>query len=114
MSGAVKEGLGSQESVKQKLFASTASYTLKGVRCRHKGGLAKKVFTKFSIKVVKKIKKKMEPLLLSCIESRVENSRNFYGRFQLGPFVLGQGLTIANSLRRSLLSEISGFSYYCR
>ena len=52
----------------------------------------------------------MEPLLLSCIESRVENSRNFYGRFQLGPFVLGQGLTIANSLRRSLLSEISGLA----
>lgn len=52
----------------------------------------------------------MEPLLLSCIESRVENSRNFYGRFQLGPFISGQGLTIANSLRRSLLSEISGLA----
>ena len=52
----------------------------------------------------------MEPLLLSCIESRVENSRKFYGRFQLGPFVLGQGFTIANSLRRSLLSEISGLA----
>ena len=52
----------------------------------------------------------MEPLLLSCIESRVENSRNFYGRFQLGPFVLGQAITIANSLRRSLLSEISGLA----
>ena len=52
----------------------------------------------------------MEPLLLSCIESRVENSRNFYGRFQLGPFVSGQALTIANSLRRSLLSEISGLA----
>jgi len=58
---------------------------------------------------LKKIKK-MEPLLLSCIESRVENSRKFYGRFQLGPFVLGQGFTIANSLRRSLLSEISGLA----
>ena len=52
----------------------------------------------------------MEPLLLSCIESRVENSRNFYGRFQLGPFISGQALTIANSLRRSLLSEISGLA----
>ena len=61
-------------------------------------------------KSFKKLKTKMEPLLLSCIESRVENSRNFYGRFQLGPFVLGQGLTIANSLRRSLLSEISGLA----
>lgn len=52
----------------------------------------------------------MEPLLLSCIESRVENSRNFYGQFQLGPFISGQALTIANSLRRSLLSEISGLA----
>nr|ABX82643.1 alpha subunit of RNA polymerase [Trebouxia aggregata] len=52
----------------------------------------------------------MEPLLLSCIESRVENSRNLYGRFQLGPFISGQALTIANSLRRSLLSEISGLA----
>ena len=46
--------------------------------------------------------------LLSCIESRVENSRSFYGRFQLGPFQEGDGVTVANSLRRALLSEITG------
>ncbi len=52
----------------------------------------------------------MEHFLLSCVESRVENSRSFYGRFQLGPFEIGQGLTVANALRRTLLSEITGFA----
>jgi len=52
----------------------------------------------------------MEQPLLSCIESKVENNRSFYGRFQLGPFDLGQGETIANALRRSLLSELSGLA----
>ena len=50
----------------------------------------------------------MEPYLLTCIESRVENSRNFYGQFQVAPFLPEDAVTIANSLRRSLLSEISG------
>nr|YP_010448234.1 RNA polymerase alpha subunit [Symbiochloris sp. SG-2018]UTQ75715.1 RNA polymerase alpha subunit [Symbiochloris sp. SG-2018] len=52
----------------------------------------------------------MNHCLLSCIESRVENPRSFYGRFQLGPFSIGQGFTIANALRRTLLSEITSFS----
>jgi DNA-directed RNA polymerase alpha subunit len=52
----------------------------------------------------------VEHLLLSCIESRVENNRSFYGRFQLGPFDLGQGLTVATSLRRTLLSELRGLA----
>ena len=52
----------------------------------------------------------MEHLLLSCIESRVENNRSFYGRFQLGPFDLGQGLTVATALRRTLLSELTGLA----
>lgn len=47
---------------------------------------------------------------MCCIESRIEENRNFYGRFLLGPFDLGQGLTFANSLRRTLLSDISGLS----
>jgi DNA-directed RNA polymerase alpha subunit len=49
-------------------------------------------------------------LLLSCIESRVENHRSFYGRFQLGPFQVGQGITVANTLRRALLSELTGLA----
>lgn len=50
----------------------------------------------------------MEQSTLFCIESRVENNRSFYGRFHLGPFDLGQGLTIANAFRRTLLSELPG------
>nr|AIT93518.1 alpha subunit of RNA polymerase [Prasiolopsis sp. SAG 84.81] len=55
----------------------------------------------------------MEHLLLSCIESRIESDRNLYSRFQLGPFDKGQGLTIANALRRTLLSELSAFAIVC-
>nr|YP_009367852.1 alpha subunit of RNA polymerase [Hazenia capsulata]ARK14871.1 alpha subunit of RNA polymerase [Hazenia capsulata] len=46
--------------------------------------------------------------LLSCIDSKVEHSTKFYGRFELGPFAPGQALTVANALRRSLLSQLSG------
>lgn len=53
---------------------------------------------------------KKENLTLCCIESRVENNRSFYGRFQLGPFDIGQGLTIANAIRRTLLSELHGLA----
>lgn len=55
----------------------------------------------------------MEHLLLSCIESRIESDRNLYSRFQLGPFDKGQGLTIANVMRRTLLSELSGLAIVC-
>nr|AOC61620.1 alpha subunit of RNA polymerase [Gloeotilopsis planctonica] len=47
---------------------------------------------------------------VSCIDSKVENLTKFYGRFQLGPFASGQALTVANALRRSLLSQLSGLS----
>jgi len=53
---------------------------------------------------------KSENLTLCCIESRVEDNQNFYGRFQLGPFDVGQGLTIANAIRRTLLSELQGLA----
>ena len=50
----------------------------------------------------------MENIVLSCLESRVENKRSFYGRFLLGPFSPGHGITVATALRRSLLSELDG------
>ena len=53
---------------------------------------------------------KTTKLTLSCIESRVEENRSFYGRFQLGPFDVGQGLTIGNAVRRTLLSELEGLA----
>ena len=52
----------------------------------------------------------MEQIIVSCLESRIEKSGNIYGRYILGPFEVGQGITIATALRRSLLSEISGMS----
>ena len=45
---------------------------------------------------------------ISCKESRVEHARSFYGCFVLGPFDAGQSLTIANTLRRTLLSDLPG------
>ena len=39
-----------------------------------------------------------------------EESNNFYGRFIASPFERGFGITIANSLRRTLLSSIPGYA----
>ena len=46
---------------------------------------------------------------VSYIESRIEDNNTLYARFNLGTFVGGQALTIANALRRTLLSEIPAF-----
>lgn len=43
-------------------------------------------------------------------ETRIENPTSFYGCFYLGPFEPGQGLTIGNTLRRTLLSSIPGIA----
>lgn len=55
----------------------------------------------------------MEHLLISCIKSRIENNRSLYGSFQIGPFDKGQALTVANAMRRTLLSELSGLAIVC-
>lgn len=46
---------------------------------------------------------------ISCLDSKLLNNNNWYGRFQLAPFGKGEGLTIANALRRTLLAEKSKF-----
>lgn len=48
--------------------------------------------------------------LLSCIDSKIINSTQFYGRFELGTWNSGQAINIANILRRGLLSELPGTS----
>jgi DNA-directed RNA polymerase subunit alpha len=48
----------------------------------------------------------MKNLFVSCLESRIEDPTTYYGSFQIGPFPKGQGITIANALRRTILSEI--------
>jgi DNA-directed RNA polymerase alpha subunit len=51
---------------------------------------------------------KIQDFFLSCKECVLENPRNFYGSFSLGPFKNSQSLTVANALRRTLLAELSG------
>jgi DNA-directed RNA polymerase subunit alpha len=50
------------------------------------------------------------PFFLACKESRVESPVSLYGCFYLGPFHSGQSLTVANALRRTLLSELTGIA----
>lgn len=59
---------------------------------------------------LKQLKFSKNPILVSCRESFMENRRNFYGRFYVGPLEMGQGITIANALRRVLLSELKGLA----
>nr|YP_009629497.1 alpha subunit of RNA polymerase [Coelastrella saipanensis]AVV61607.1 alpha subunit of RNA polymerase [Coelastrella saipanensis] len=51
---------------------------------------------------------KIQDFFLNCDECVLINPRNFYGCFTLGPFKNSQSLTVANALRRTLLSEIRG------
>ena len=51
-----------------------------------------------------------ESISISNLISRIETNKNFYGRFEIGPFAQGQGITVANMLRRTLLSELSGLA----
>ena len=46
--------------------------------------------------------------LLSCIESKMIHPTQLYGRFELGSFGTGQAVTVANTLRRALLSQLPG------
>jgi DNA-directed RNA polymerase alpha subunit len=59
-------------------------------------------------KTVSLKKKKKELYQITCKQSLILNNRNFYSSFYLGPFVSGQSLTVANALRRTLLSELYG------
>nr|YP_009399981.1 RNA polymerase a-subunit [Tolypiocladia glomerulata]ARW69800.1 RNA polymerase a-subunit [Tolypiocladia glomerulata] len=45
---------------------------------------------------------------IECIESKNKSAREQYGHFVLEPLQKGQGITIGNSLRRTILSELKG------
>lgn len=47
---------------------------------------------------------------ISCKESRIESKTSFYGCFYLGPFDESLSQTLANDLRRTLLSELKGLA----
>lgn len=52
----------------------------------------------------------MSQFFISCKESRIESNRSFYSSFFIGPFDPGESLTVANALRRTLLSELGGIA----
>nr|YP_009628819.1 RNA polymerase subunit alpha [Balbiania investiens]QBX88602.1 RNA polymerase subunit alpha [Balbiania investiens] len=45
---------------------------------------------------------------IECIESKIESAREQYGRFILEPLSQGQGITVGNALRRTVLSDLNG------
>nr|YP_009313766.1 RNA polymerase a-subunit [Helminthocladia australis]SCW22020.1 RNA polymerase a-subunit [Helminthocladia australis] len=50
----------------------------------------------------------MTPFQIECIESKTEGAREQYGRFILEPLKQGQGITVGNALRRTILSDLYG------
>lgn len=47
---------------------------------------------------------------LTCIENYIDKDKNFYGCFLIEPLETGQGITLGNALRRTLLSDLTSFS----
>ena len=47
----------------------------------------------------------------SCIESRIDGPKTIYARYKIGPFFSNQTLTVANNLRRTLLSDLDGIAF---
>nr|QCI08692.1 RNA polymerase a-subunit [Sphondylothamnion multifidum] len=45
---------------------------------------------------------------IECIESNTKGAREQYGHFVLEPLKRGQGITVGNSLRRTILSDLEG------
>lgn len=45
---------------------------------------------------------------IECIESVTDGARDYYSKFVLKPLEIGQGVTLGNALRRSLLSDLHG------
>lgn len=50
----------------------------------------------------------MSQVSIKCLENKTNNDGSLYGKFLLEPFDRGFGTTVGNSLRRVLLSSISG------
>lgn len=50
---------------------------------------------------------KKKVITVACVDSKIEKNDLLYGKFQIGPFEGGQALTVANSLRRTLMSDLA-------
>ena len=48
--------------------------------------------------------------VLNCIETSIDAEQNILGSFIIEPLETGQGITLGNSLRRTLLSDLTGFA----
>lgn len=48
--------------------------------------------------------------VLNSIETYIDNDNNSCGSFIIEPLETGQGITLGNALRRTLLSDLSGFA----
>nr|QIA46780.1 RNA polymerase subunit alpha [Pandorina morum] len=53
---------------------------------------------------------KTSDFFVVCKESRIEHNTSFYGCFYIGPFDESLSQTLANDLRRTLLSELTGLA----
>ena len=47
---------------------------------------------------------------LTCVETYIDKEEKHYGCFVIEPLETGQGITLGNSLRRTLLSDLTSFS----
>jgi DNA-directed RNA polymerase subunit alpha len=47
---------------------------------------------------------------VTCIESNLDFEKNQYACFLIEPLEIGQGITLGNALRRTLLSDLTGFA----
>jgi DNA-directed RNA polymerase subunit alpha len=47
---------------------------------------------------------------LNCIETSMDQEKNISSSFIIEPLETGQGITLGNSLRRTLLSDLTGFA----
>jgi DNA-directed RNA polymerase subunit alpha len=47
---------------------------------------------------------------LTCIETFIDDEENNFGSFLIEPLEIGQGITLGNALRRTLLSDLTGYS----
>jgi DNA-directed RNA polymerase subunit alpha len=47
---------------------------------------------------------------INCIETYIEKDFQHYGCFIIEPLNIGQGITLGNSLRRTLLSDLQGYA----
>jgi DNA-directed RNA polymerase subunit alpha len=47
---------------------------------------------------------------LTCIETYIDQDHNNYGSFIIEPLETGQGITLGNAIRRTLLSDLTSFA----